>query len=174
MRWQSGHRSEENDEHPDLHAQRGAPLRGGIMADSCVHKKLSLWAIDSVNGNSWSGGSQYLEFTAADAVLFQETKLREMDAIQSAEDTARKNGWTTSLSKAASGERGGASAGVGVSIRKHLGLARTDVEIECDLESRVTLKKLGAVCRGGVHVGSVYLHHMVGPTDQRSRMILGK
>ena len=40
------------------------PLEDGIMADSCAHRKLGLWAIDSVNGNSWSGGSQYLEFTS--------------------------------------------------------------------------------------------------------------
>ena len=30
-------------------------LEDGIMADLCVHKKLGLWDIDSVNGNSWPG-----------------------------------------------------------------------------------------------------------------------
>ena len=116
-----------------------------IMADSNVHKKLGLWAIDSVNGNSWSGGSKYLEFSGADIVLFQETKLKEDDAIKSAEGTAMRLGWKLSMSRAANGERGGASAGVGVTIRKQLGMAHPDVEVESDVESRFSLKKLGAI-----------------------------
>jgi hypothetical protein len=81
-----------------------------IMADSNVHKELGLWAIDSVNGNSWSSGSKYLEFSGADIVCFQETKLKEDDAIKSAEDTAMRLVWELSLSRATNGERGGASA----------------------------------------------------------------
>ena len=93
-----------------------------IMADSNVHKKLGLWAIDSVNGNSWSGDSKYLEFSGADIVLFQDTKLKEDDAIKSAEDTAMRLGWKLSMSRAAKGERGGASAGAGITIRKQSSL----------------------------------------------------
>jgi hypothetical protein len=149
-------------------------LEDGLMADSCAHRKLGLWAIETVNPNSWAGGARYLEFTAADAVLFQETKLREEDARRSAEDSALNGGWEVSLSKAVVGERGGASAGVGFAIRRHLGLAKADVETDPDIQARFALKKLGAVCKGGIHVGSVYLYDTVGPTDQRNREILEK
>ena len=149
-------------------------LTDGIMADSTIHRKSGLWAIDSVNGNSWTGGSKYLEFTGADAVCFQETKLKEEDSIRSAEDTAGRMGWKLSMSKAASGERGGASAGVGITVRKHLGLAHSDLECELGIESRFLFRKLGAVRNGGLHFGSVYLHDVVGPSDPKNKDILEK
>ena len=127
-----------------------------------------------MNENSWSGGLKYLDFAGADITLHQETKLREVDAIHSAEDTALRLGWKTSLPRAASGEHGGASAGVGITIRKHLGLAQPDSQNDPDIESRLLIRKLGAVCKGGIHVGSVYLHDMVGPNDPKNKDILEK
>ena len=72
------------------------------------------------------------------------------------------------MSAATTGERGGASAGVGVAIRKHLGLSHPDAEEDPSISSRFTLKKLGAICRGGVHVGSIYLHDVVGPSATKN------
>jgi hypothetical protein len=42
------------------------------------------------------------------------------------------------------------------------------------IASRFLLRKLGAVCRGGLHIGSVYLHDMVGPTDPKNKDLLEK
>ena len=146
----------------------------GCLADASYHRHTGLWAIDSANGNSWLGGAKYLELTSADIVLIQESKLRGSDAIQSVEDAALNHGWKATLSAATTGERGGASAGVGVAIRKHLGLSQPDAEEDPSISSRFTLKKLGAICRGGVHVGSIYLHDMVGPSATKNRDILDK
>ena len=38
-------------------------LSDSVFADSTLHRKMGLWAIDSVNGNSWSSGSKFLEFS---------------------------------------------------------------------------------------------------------------
>ena len=103
-------------------------LLDGIMTGSAAHRKWGLWAIDSVNGNSWIGGPTYPEFTSADVVCYQETKFKEDDAMRSAEDIAGGLAWKLSMSRAVSGERGGASAGMGITIRKHLGLAHPDYQ----------------------------------------------
>ena len=144
----------------------------GVLAGSKGHRRNGLWAIDSANGNSWTGGSKYLETTSADIVLFQETKIRGTDAIQSAEDTALRHGWKVAIAPAASGERGGASAGVAVATRKHLGLSQPDINEDQSIASRFTLKKCGAICRGGIHIGAIYLHDVVGPTAAKNRDIL--
>ena len=38
---------------------------------------------------------------------------------------------------------------------------------------RFQLQKVGAVCRGGMHLGSLYLRDMIGPSDPRNLEILG-
>ena len=144
-------------------------LIDSIMADSKVHRKLGLWAIDSVNGNSWSSGSKFLEFTGADIVLFQETKLRGDDLLRSAEDTAGRLGWELSLGKVALGAKGGASVGMGITVRKNMGIAMPDGISDIDFESRFLLRKLGARCKGGIHTGTIYMHTMVGPTGPKKQ-----
>ena len=111
-------------------------LTDSIMADSMTHRKLGLWAIDTVNGNSWSSGSKFLEFTGADVALFQETKIREEDALRSAEDTAGRLGWKLSLSKACLGKNGGSSAGLGIAVKRNMGMALPDGLVDSTVESR--------------------------------------
>ena len=111
------------------------PLQVAIADTS--HRSSGTWAIDTANGNSWTNGSKFLEFSGADVVLYQETKIKDEDAVHSAEDTASKLGWKMSLSKATSGENGGASAGMAIAIRTHLGLSQPDVATRCLLISSV-------------------------------------
>ena len=80
------------------------------MAGSNVHKQLGIWPIDTVNGNSWTGSSKYLEFTGADIAMVQEAKLRGKYAIQSAEDAALGHGWKTAVSQSGIGKLGCNSA----------------------------------------------------------------
>ena len=49
-------------------------------------------------------------------------------------------------------------------VRSHIGLDHADGTAHKDIHPRVQLHKVGAVCNGGVHIGTVYLHDRLGPT----------
>ena len=48
-------------------------------------------------------------------------------------------------------------------VRSHIGLDHADGTAHEDIHPRVQLHKVGAVCNGGVHIGTVYLHDRFGP-----------
>ena len=110
-----------------------------------------------MNGNVDSTAQSFLERTAADACLLQELRLSARQSEQ-AERTAARSQWSLSIEPAADTAAGSTSAGVGVAVRSHLGLAmpRQPLEFE-NLKSRVQVRWMGAVCRGGLHLVSVYL-----------------
>ena len=59
-----------------------------------------------------------------------------------------------------SGTRRGNSAGVAVACRKHIGMENSCDENTYPVSSqgRFTVKKVGAICKGGFHLATAYLH----------------
>ena len=123
------------------------------------HRKLGLWAFDTVNPNAWTGAEEVLDSSTADFVAFQETKV-EADEKLNKEEVAKGKGWKMSINTCLYGEGGGRSAGVAVGCRKHIGMdeAFEDEELPEELRGRFTAKRVGAVCKGGMILASAYLH----------------
>ena len=138
-----------------------AALPDTCAADDESHKPLGLWAIDSVNANAWAGALSYLELTAADVVAHQETR-RTTEQCPAAERAATHRHWKTSLAACAVTSALRNSSGVGVSARAHLGMARLngntrDQALGGTDVGRIHCRWVGGMCRGGLHVVSVYL-----------------
>ena len=135
---------------------------GEAVAGDASFRRTGLWAFDTLNSNVASTAQAYLERTAADACLFQELRLRPSGCEQ-AERTAARGKWSLSIEPAVDTEAGSTSAGVGVAVRSHFGLALPRQAVEDDaMRSRVQVRWMGAVCRGGLHLVSVYLWHTEG------------
>ena len=100
--------------------------------------------------------------TAADACYFQEMKCRAEDLDQQAR-TAAGQGLRFAGGPARVTVKDGVSSGVAVAVRGHLGLAQPvkAMDPEADI-SRFCVRWLGAVCRGGIHLISVYLRDSEG------------
>ena len=139
------------------------PHLEGVLAASNWHRKLGLWAFDTANANTWSTLQQYLGLTSADAVLAQETKVEAGDPLASSESSLRTNGWRGKLHQCAHGPAGGPSAGTAVMTRHYIGMAGPDSQCLYGDSPRFQLQKVGIGCKGGMHVGSLYLNDKVGP-----------
>ena len=97
----------------------------------------------------------------------QETKVPTGQQQDEAEQTARNSRWNASLQACSVSAVGGKSAGVAVAVRTEVGLAQPAVTIDNATgpePSRVGIRRIGAVCPGGLHVGSCYLTSAVGVT----------
>ena len=68
--------------------------------------------------------------------------------------------------------QGGASAGTLVGSRAHIGMLEADDFEPHDVHPRFQLQKVGAICKGGIHMGSLYLQDCVGPTHPANIDIL--
>jgi hypothetical protein len=99
-------------------------------------------------GNVASTAREYLERTAADACLLQELWLR----------AEKRAGGAAARAKCSLSSAGSTSAGVGVDVPSHLGLALPRHEPDIDIiASRMQVRGMGAICNFGVHLVSTYL-----------------
>ena len=121
-----------------------------------------LWAFDTFNPNCGSRALDYLDTTAADVCMFQEMKCRGPDLDQQAR-TAAGQGWRLAGGPAKVTDRNGVSSGVAVAVRGHLGMAQPvkPMALESDV-TRFCVRWLGAVCKGGIHLISLYLRDAEG------------
>ena len=121
------------------------------------HRELGLWAFDTINPNAWPGAEEVLASSAADFMAIQESKV-ELQEKANKEATAKGQGqgWKVSINPCSFGESGGKSAGVAVGCRKHIGMDESfeDAELPDELRGRCTVKRVGAVCKGGIHLAS--------------------
>ena len=144
---------------------RGLPfaLCEEVEAADVSHRAHGLWAVDSVNPNAWDATVKYIERTSADILALQETR-RSPDQIDSAVRVAAAKRWNLSLAAAVVNESTRCSAGVGVGARSHLGVACCSTATAPDprLSARCHSRWVGAMCRGGLHVVSLYLHTAEG------------
>ena len=97
----------------------------------------------------------------------QEAKVEAGRHTAEAEQSVRSGKWTASLEPCVVSQGGGKSAGVAVAVRSHIGLSKpAPMEIAQPYltEGRFIMRRVGAMMKGGEHVGSLYLKDMVGPT----------
>ena len=90
-----------------------------IKGEDRSHGEHGIWAVETANPNAWSGATEYLNSSAADFMAVQETKV-DNEKVADAENTARHQGWSASVSPCLQGAGGGNSAGVAVACRKHI------------------------------------------------------
>ena len=147
------------------------PIRKGLEASSNLHVELGLWAVDTFNANAWNSLFEYLRRTSADAVVGQETKLFAGDSVSSAESSLSTNGWRGRVEPCNRGPAGGASAGTLVTAKRCIGLSQPLCG-QIEGKGRFQMQHVGAVCRGGLHLGSVYLVDKVGPASPQNLAIL--
>ena len=134
-----------------------------VKGEDDSHRELGLWAIDTANPNAWNGATEYFSSSAADFMAVQETRV-EASMVADAENTARNLGWSASVAACVQGVGGGNSAGVGVACRKHIGMGISCEErcLPMELKGRFPVRHIGAMCKGGFHLASGYLHSALG------------
>ena len=128
------------------------------------------WAIDTVNPNAWPAGSNYLALTAADVLLTQEVRVTRGHARLAAGQAARGIKWNLAIEPCNVAKGGGKSAGAAVAARSFIGMSTSKAVTATQhlhQTGRFTMKRLAAMGKGGVRLGSVYLHSTVGVTAKR-------
>ena len=127
-------------------------------------REMGLWAFDTANANSWlTGLNAVLKRSTADAVLMQESKIHSEAKLESARKDARKCGWNSSLSLAhrTAAERG--SGGCTVAVQRGTGITPcADSTIPDGMRHRMHFAWSACACRGGVHLGSIWLRDSEG------------
>lgn len=86
-----------------------------------------------------------------------------------AEQTARNCKWGMSVAQSNVTSRGKKSAGVAVAARSHIGMSLAEpAELTQHLHrvGRFLIWRVGAICRGGRHLGCVYLTSAVGVKEK--------
>ena len=132
------------------------------LADTS-HRDKGWWAIDTANPNAWGGGAEILASSYADVIAVQKTRVPD-ESTKDHENTARNLGWNMAVSGCGIGDGGGDSSGVAVGCRKHIGLGEScsGELLPTELKTRFTVKHVGAICKGGLHLCSGYLHTGIG------------
>ena len=130
-----------------------------LVASSTFHVTQGHWAFDSVNGSCWNTAAEYLALSSADFVAIQEAKIPE-ECINDTEQAARNKGWSTAINPCIVTAAEGRSAGTAVCSRTQIG-SKNSFADKCEdkqMQARFQMKHFGAVCKGGIHFGSCYLH----------------
>ena len=140
--------------------------REEVELGDASHRECNLWACDSYNGNCSKRALTLLKQTGADFCMLQELRVLE-EHCGATEREAAWAGWSLSVEPARRTEAGCASAGVGVAVRSCMGMAQPRhigeaVESFQELSSRVHVRWVSSVCRGGIYVISIYLFHSEG------------
>ena len=116
------------------------------------------WAFDTCNPNCSEVAVAYLGRSQADCCLVQEFREAGTVAIQAKQRAATRKGWELAVTPAVRTAKGGISAGVGIAARSAYGMVEYDLgELPACAEGRIAACHVGAVCRGGFHIVSVYL-----------------
>ena len=140
--------------------------------------KRKWWLFDTVNPNAWGasegrgGGLNFLRRTAADVVGMQETRIMGEDRCNAGMQAARHSKWKAKLTEARTTEKGYASAGVTVACRAHFGISHPQALGWCYDSTRIQHAHVGAVCRGGIHCISVYLHTCEGMSEKNRGLLM--
>ena len=135
-----------------------------VDAEDDLHRKgARWWAFDTCNPNCSGAGVEYLGRSQADFCLVQEFREADPVAIQAKQRAAARAGWGLAVTPAVCTSKGGISAGVGIAARSAYGMTVHELgEIPECAEGRIAACHVGAVCKGGFHILSVYLWHSEG------------
>ncbi len=129
------------------------------LLDDDRYREWGLWSVVTANVSAWHSADTLLRKVAADALLMQEHHVVGQDACDRHQASSACRRWRASLQPAAVTHAGGHSAGVGVVVARHTGLA-----LDLDFPSgpavahRVQVRHWGGLCPGGVHLVCVYLY----------------
>ena len=135
------------------------PSDDSMSAQSTVHVGAGSRAFETINGSCWNTTAEYRTQSAADFAAVQETNILE-DSVCDTEQAARNKGWGTVISPCFLSAVDDKSFGTSVCSRTHIGSRNSfaDGRIDKAVQARFTMKHFGAVCKGGIHFGSSYLH----------------
>ena len=67
-----------------------------ISAGDKSHREAGLWAFETYDPNAMRGANEHMAFTAADFVMFQETKVARV-SVKDVESSTSNSGWRMSL-----------------------------------------------------------------------------
>ena len=151
------------------HGRKGQDLANVpvfVDAEDDLHRKGACWwAFDTCNPNCSEAAVEYLGRSQADFCLVQEFREADPVAIQAKQRAATREGWGLAVTPAVCTSKGGISAGVGIAARSVYGMTVHELgEIPECAEGRIAACHVGAVCKGGFHILSVYLWHSEGLT----------
>ena len=114
----------------------------------------------------------FLRRKSADVVGVQETRVMTQERCVVGMTTVKKAKWKTRLVEADATCKGYASAGVAIACRSHFGaFSMQEQVVEYDA-ARIAHLHIGAVCRGGMHCFSVYLHTCEGMSARNQTLLL--
>ncbi len=134
-----------------------------VSAADDSHRDAGLWAFETYHPNAMRGASEHLALTRADFLMLQETRVPPL-SVKDVESSTANAGWRMSLEGCGYVDGGGLYAGAAVACRNHVGMdvACDDEIIPDELKGRFKLRVIGAVVKGGINVGSCYLHSSLG------------
>ena len=139
------------------------PPEDALLADA-EWRARGFWAIDTANPNAWEAAKTVvISRTSADVTLLQEHRV----VLQNGDGTAmsraaRRLGWNLQAASAKAGAATLASAGTAVAARRGIGIAAHDDLVADGYQYRLHFAWVGAVMRGGLHCGSIYLRDSEG------------
>ena len=88
-----------------LHEQDSIwPDDGSLGKEDKRHRGNDLYAIDTVNGDSWKAAQEYCCHTEADVVCIQEARITAAER-DDAEATMRATGWSMSIGECGVGSK---------------------------------------------------------------------
>ncbi len=136
-------------------------------------KGLYTLKVVTVNCTSWGSLIPFIKVTDADVLLVQEHKLMGRDNVDEAVAWLRRNKWNALLTEAEPGPNGGASAGVAVLARDHLGLSLPPVGSEEVIPARVAAAKVEAPGTRPFVALAAYLHDGEGLSKRNLEVLKG-
>ena len=143
-----------------------APTTDTTNADWWRHN--GLWAIDTINPNSYGAAKHYRQASTADAAIMQETKAYGPTYDNLRADAAR-NSWGLTATPASKGRGNGRSGGAAVMVRNCYSIEPAP-GLRMQSEPHRACFARSSVC-GGITIISMYLHHHEGMSPNNKRLL---
>ena len=154
-------------------ADMDAILTGHAEFSSTEWRPLGLWALDTVNGNSWDTVTEkVLPRSSADVLFVQEAKAVGEHGVARVRRTGRKAGWNCDASPALRVADSFGSGGCVVAASRGVGItSQPDWAIRDGFQHRFKLAWVGAIIKGGMHMGSLYLRGSAGLSEENLNIL---
>ena len=143
-----------------------APSSDSVSAKWWRHN--GLWAVDTINPNSFGASQFYREASTADAAIMQETKAYG-PAHEAMSSTADRNSWRIAATPAKKGRRNGRSGGAAILVRNCYSVEEAP-GLRLPSEPHRAAFAKSSVCGGVVRI-SLYLHHDEGLSADNKRLL---
>ena len=140
---------------------------GATTMSDDSHRECGMWAVDTMNPNSWTTAEERLLCrTASDAILMQETKVCGDEGVLKLERAARDSGWSAVASQAWRTPSNFGSGGCAVLAARGMGIAPPPgLTVKDEFQHRIAVAWVAGFVKGGVHFISLYLKDGEGLSD---------